>query len=535
MAIANSRVPKMVAGDINAEVVGVRTGAAGLVRVVERYGLERFDEASSACTTTARRSSASYFEKLPGRPLRRPRRDGLERHLGRPGAVRGDGRDRRRRRPRSTSRTAPTQQAGPINCPLPSTVSASRIAISMLAGGGEAPNEGHFRPIEVVTRPGTMFHPLPPAPCFLYGWPATRRSRRSTRRSPRRCRRPSPPAAAATSAPLVWWGVREGTGEPWTDGAPHPVGQGASAHGDGASSLMHVSEAATRFTPIEVWEAKNPWLLERVELAQDSCGPGRHRGGLGVDISFQHARGRLADLGRRAHRERPLGARGRRRRAAPTRSRWSCPTAPARGYAKATRLKVPKGSTVHLHTGGGGGYGDPAGARPRGRPRDLRDGYITEEHARRHYPHAFAGTTVSAGRRLIEVEHLAPMALGCSVLGAGGGGDTYTSLLASRHAIERFGPVELVDLDELPDDALVMPCGDIGAPVVVDREAGRRRGGRLAARRPGARPGTAGGGADGGRDRRRQRHAADQLGGPHRACRWSTPTAWAAPSRRCRR
>src|ERR671920_1542877 len=41
---ANSRVPKMVAGDINATVVGVRTGAAALVRLVERHGLERFRE-----------------------------------------------------------------------------------------------------------------------------------------------------------------------------------------------------------------------------------------------------------------------------------------------------------------------------------------------------------------------------------------------------------------------------------------------------------------------------------------------------------
>src|SRR5947209_15247502 len=44
MALANSRVPKMVAGDINAEVVGVRTGAAGLARIVERYGHSTFGE-----------------------------------------------------------------------------------------------------------------------------------------------------------------------------------------------------------------------------------------------------------------------------------------------------------------------------------------------------------------------------------------------------------------------------------------------------------------------------------------------------------
>ena len=49
---------------------------------------------------------------------------------------------------------------------------------------------------------------------------------------------------------------------------------------------MHHGEAGTRITPVEVWEAKNPWMFERFELRVDSCGPGRHRGGLGVDMFF---------------------------------------------------------------------------------------------------------------------------------------------------------------------------------------------------------------------------------------------------------
>jgi N-methylhydantoinase B len=53
-----------------------------------------------------------------------------------------------------------------------------------------------------------------------------------------------------------------------------------------------------------------------------------------------------------------------------------------------TRLKVPKGSLVHLHTGGGGGYGAPGERDPGAVLRDLRDGYISQEHALRHYPHA---------------------------------------------------------------------------------------------------------------------------------------------------
>src|SRR3712207_9466003 len=61
----------------------------------------------------------------------------------------------------------------------------------------------------------------------------------------------------------------------------------ASGRGDGANSLLHVAESATRFAPTEVWESKNPWLLERVELIPDSGGAGRHRGGLGVQFDFQ--------------------------------------------------------------------------------------------------------------------------------------------------------------------------------------------------------------------------------------------------------
>ena len=41
----------------------------------------------------------------------------------------------------------------------------------MMAGNGEQPNEGFFRPLIVKTKKGTMFNPVSPAPCFLNGWP----------------------------------------------------------------------------------------------------------------------------------------------------------------------------------------------------------------------------------------------------------------------------------------------------------------------------------------------------------------------------
>ena len=69
-------------------------------------------------------------------------------------------------------------------------------------------------------------------------------------------------------------------------------------------------------------------------------------------------------------------------------------------------------------------------------------------------------------KRLLDPDALRALARGCAVLGAGGGGDTYLSLLQALQATEDFGPARLVDVDELPEDALIMPCGGIGAPTV---------------------------------------------------------------------
>jgi N-methylhydantoinase B len=387
LATANSRVPKMVAGDINATVVGVRTGVAALQRVVDRYGSERFRESVAHMYDHGEALVRSWFAELP-----------RGRYVGR-GEMDSDGIsddpvpfevvvDIDASGVRLDFSNAPAQRGGPINCPLPSTVSASRIAISMLAGGGEAPNEGHFRPIEVITRPGTLFHPRHPAPCFLYGWAGDQAIEAIYRAIAQAVPTAVPACSGGDICALVWWGEREGTGEPWTDGSPHPIGQGASSRGDGASSLMHVSEASTRLTPAEVWEAKNPWLVERCELATDSCGPGRHRGGLGLDLSFRMLEDAWVTSTVERTKNAPWGLEGGGEARANA-VRVELPDGTSTSYTKATRLSVPKGAAVHLYTGGGGGYGDPSERDPQAVADDITDGYVSEDASRTVYPHAF--------------------------------------------------------------------------------------------------------------------------------------------------
>jgi DUF917 family protein len=54
------------------------------------------------------------------------------------------------------------------------------------------------------------------------------------------------------------------------------------------------------------------------------------------------------------------------------------------------------------------------------------------------------------------------------MLGAGGGGDTYTGLLMALRAVGEHGPVAVAPLDQIAPDAVVMACGLVGSPAVAD-------------------------------------------------------------------
>ena len=83
-------------------------------------------------------------------------------------------------------------------------------------------------------------------------------------------------------------------------------------------------------------------------------------------------------------------------------------------------------------------------------------------------------------KRLLDPPALRALARGCAILGAGGGGDPRIGLLQALQATADFGPAELVDIDELPPEALIMPCGMIGAPTVhIEKIENGNEGGRL--------------------------------------------------------
>lgn len=384
MIVANSRVPAAVLGDLDAQLAGCRVGASGLLEVIRRFGIDACENAIELIFDHGERIVRRYFEAIPdGRYLAQGEMDdnGVTQHaIPFEVAIEVKGSD-----VRIDFSASPPEQAGPVNCPLPSTIAASRVAISMLAGLGEPPHEGLFRPIEVVTRRGTLFHPEPPAPCFLYGWPALQAIEVIYKALAQAVPNAVPASSGGCICSVVWWGRRASTGEAWADGAPHPTGQGAWNGGDGGT-MLHIAESATRFTPVEVWEARNPWRIEKLALAADSGGPGQFRGGAGIDLHFRMLEDTNITTVCERTRNRPWGlAGGGEGRANGAQVRM--PDGTVHNVPKTTRFVVPKDGVLELSTGGGGGYGAPTHRPPAAVLRDLEAGYISREFAAEHYPH----------------------------------------------------------------------------------------------------------------------------------------------------
>jgi len=171
-------------------------------------------------------------------------------------------------------------------------------------------------------------------------------------------------------------------------------GWGGRPDADGEDVSMSVCQGDVRNAPIENMELKGPVLVKERSLRRDSGGPGKNRGGLGVQTvvhSMMEGRWGLAS-----------GSGGR----------ISCPPwglwGGGCGKTAETLVKLPSetefhipddvqsplpsGSEVLYRTAGGGGWGDPLEREPERVLNDVLQGYISAESAQRDY-----GVVLTAG------------------------------------------------------------------------------------------------------------------------------------------
>jgi len=382
LIVANSRVPKAIIGDLNAQLNGVKAGARALQRIVNKYGFETFEQSVIKIYEYGEKLVRKTISKIP---------DGEYSGWGQMDSNGVDEGVVKFKIKINVSGSdleldfseAPVQQNGPINCPLPSTVSKARVAFSMMAGNGEQPNEGFFRPLVIKTKQGTMFDPVSPAPCFLNGWAGLQVIEIIYKILSEKIPNVFPASSGGCLAAAVWWGKRENNNEPWADGSPHPIGQGAFNGGDGITS-MHHNSAGTRISPTEIWESRNPWLVNKIELAKDSCGAGKYRGGLGLNLEFEMLEETYVTTVVERTNFPPWGVNNGK--AARSNNVILNTKNGKLNVPKKTGLKLNKGESIIFKTGGGGGYGDPIERSNKKILNDLKQEYISKEYVEKHYP-----------------------------------------------------------------------------------------------------------------------------------------------------
>ena len=128
-------------------------------------------------------------------------------------------------------------------------------------------------------------------------------------------------------------------------------------------------------------EARLPVPIEEYGLAQDSCGAGRFRGGLGLVRSYRLlAEEAVLQLRSDRRRFRPCGLAGGAPAAASQNSLLE-ESGAARSLPSKVTMTIRRGDLVrHVHPGGGG-HGDPLARELELIERDLADGKISRGYA----------------------------------------------------------------------------------------------------------------------------------------------------------
>ena len=282
-------------------------------------------------------------------------------------------------------RGSSAQSPGCVNCGLPQTMSAARLAFKFLVLPHVEPNGGSFRSLQVIAPSGSIFAAQEPAACIYYfphlGLMIDLVLRALAPAMPDRV------IAGQTADPMNVFvtGFHPGSRQRFMTGESTALGWGAAPHHDGANAVVNLGGGDLKNMPVEVLESKYPIRMARHQLRVDSGGAGRQRGGLGiikeyvpwaegiaVSLWFERARMPAWGLFGGASGQPPVVVLN--------------PDRPDERHVwKVNHLRALQGTCISARTGGGGGYGPPW-ERPIERVvDDVLDGYVSRDGAEQAY------------------------------------------------------------------------------------------------------------------------------------------------------
>ncbi len=398
----NSRLPNKVIGDLNAQIAALRTGADRLEELHGKYGSETVDASIDAIIGHGERTARRAIEELP---------DGQWSATGYADSVTPGKDDKVKIKPVVTIEgdemtidfsESSDQIDAPRNIPFGMTQTISKLCFKSITTPEEDSNEGQYRPLHVTAPEGNLFNAQYPAPTFTL-WPAII----AVDIIYEALAKAVPEKVAACSGgdlcDIMLYGQNPETGRQFVEANNEGVGWGATEQRDGPNALMHITETMVRNIPIEVFENKAPIMFDSLRLREDSGGPGKLRGGLGIERNyrFTHPCGALSII-QKTETE-GWGMEGGQAGAknvvvldldddweerlevyVDLDDLYDAQDADVK-YAGMFRGTFHPDEVISNRSGGGGGYGDPFERDPALVLEDVIEGYVTRDGARRDY------------------------------------------------------------------------------------------------------------------------------------------------------
>lgn len=273
---------------------------------------------------------------------------------------------------------APPQARAGFNVVKTALLATVYYAIKTLVGPDIPSNAGLYRPITVDAPLGSVLNCVSPAAVNV----RTMSCQRVVDLVHGALAQAVPDRVAAAAngavASMVFSGINPRTGRFYVYGESIGGGLGGTCDTDGLDGVQaHITNTSN--LPVESLEAEYPLTVLRYELVDGSAGAGEHRGGMGIrrEIRADHDDCH-AELETSRIRSRPWGLFG------------GTPGASSRievGGETVDRVQITLGAgeSASMFTAGGGGYGDPRSRPLEDIRKDVREGRLTADDARRLY------------------------------------------------------------------------------------------------------------------------------------------------------
>ena len=280
IVLSNHRTPKTSWGDLHAMIGSLSIAENRVLELLERYGAPFLTAAADQLLDYSERWMRAEIKEIPNGTYRASdcmEDDGVTdqpvwirlKLVVRDDEVIADWTD------------SDPQAKGPVNATFVVTAAASYSGLLHVTNKDIPRNSGCYRPIRLVTSPGSIVNVRHPGPS-VGGNTETHPHIQNVVVAALSQAIPERTAAAegASACNFLFGGFHPETGESYTNYHIEGCGWGATAHHDG-NNVMCPENGNCRNTPVEVLETKFPMRTLEYRLRPDSGEAGKYRGGLG--------------------------------------------------------------------------------------------------------------------------------------------------------------------------------------------------------------------------------------------------------------